>query len=80
MTPEQSRRAIFLDEVGIGQVWVRRHIAPAMSETAQAETPEAPEAAAPETVKAAMPAMPVMPVMPALPVVDAPAFEADFSA
>ena len=74
MTPEQSRRAIFLDEVGIGQVWVRRHVAPALPETAQAETPEAPEAAAPEPVKA------VMPVMPALPVVDAPAFEADFSA
>lgn len=68
MTPEQSRRAIFLDEVGIGNVWVRRHV----------------PASAPEAVPADVPAQEIVqqkespqPVMAAI---DVPAFEADFSA
>lgn len=66
MTPEQSRRAIFLNEVGIGNVWVRRHATAPMPETVQAEVQEAAqEIKSPEPVMAA---------------IEAPAFEADFSA
>ena len=68
MTPEQSRRAIFLDEVGIGNVWVRRHV----------------PASAPEAVPADVPAQEIVqqkespePVMAAI---DVPVFETDFSA
>ncbi len=39
MTPEQSRRAIFLSEVGIGNVWVRRHVPASAPETVPAELP-----------------------------------------
>lgn len=48
MTPEQSRRAIFLNEVGIGNVWVRRHVAaPVPAAAPEAESPEPAIAAAP---------------------------------
>lgn len=48
MTPEQSRRAIFLNEVGIGHVWVRRQVAaPVPAAAPEAESPEPVIAAAP---------------------------------
>lgn len=53
MTPEQSRRAIFLNEVGIGHVWVRRQVTVPVPETVQAEVQEAES---PEPAIAAAPA------------------------
>lgn len=75
MTPEQSRRAIFLNEVGIGNVWVRRHVTtPPMPETVQTEVTEIVPEIVPEIVRQTEPPEPVMAA------IDAPAFETDFSA